>query len=278
MFKRKVNALFKKFVRHQFVKIDPFYDLHLYESDKSANGNKYLNIGAGNFYHPYWTNVDFDTSHYSAKNHKGKFPKSFIEHDLNSLTSLPLEDETVDVIYISHVCEHLPDVSVRFLFSECKRVMKEGGVFRITGPDINLICDAYLSNDRHFFEIGYGRIAYDYSLGQLFLDQIVSSKSQVREASEFVHDDILNQMFDELSRTDVFDNLTSMADLQNYSKNPQFHMNWFNQEKMKQFLSSVGFEKVYASGYMQSKCTLLRNNQLFDHKRPQWSMYVEVKK
>ncbi len=278
MFKRKFNALLRKFVRYQFIKIDEFSDLQLYEDNKICHENKYLNIGAGNFYHPFWTNLDFDTSHYSQKNHRGKFPKYFIEHDLNSLTSLPVGSETVDVIYISHVCEHLPNGTVQFLFSECNRVLKEDGVFRITGPDIDLICDAYLTNDRHFFEVGYGESSKQHSLEQLFLDQIVSSKSKVRRATEFIHDDILKQMFVEFSREEAFDKLIAFADKETYSENPHFHMNWFNQKKMKQFLLRAGFKTVYPSGYMQSKCAILRNSVLFDLKRPQWSMYVEAKK
>ena len=55
---------------------------------------------------------------------------------------LPFEDNEVDVIYTSHMIEHLsPKGAIKFLL-EAKRTLRAGGVLRISVPDLkNMFCD-----------------------------------------------------------------------------------------------------------------------------------------
>ena len=49
----------------------PNYDIKLYKnlySESILDNKPFFNIGAGNFYHPYWTNVDYSSDHYKNKN------------------------------------------------------------------------------------------------------------------------------------------------------------------------------------------------------------------
>jgi predicted SAM-dependent methyltransferase len=65
------------------------------------------------------------------------------EHDIRS--GFPQHEESsVDAIYLGQVIEHLnPIYEVPNLLRECWRMLKPGGVLRITTPDLDLLIDAY---------------------------------------------------------------------------------------------------------------------------------------
>ena len=49
---------------------------------------------------------------------------------------LPVKDAAIDIIYCSHVIEHLPAESLKHLFDEFHRVLKHNGIVRIIVPDL----------------------------------------------------------------------------------------------------------------------------------------------
>jgi len=51
----------------------------------------------------------------------------------------------VDVVYHSHLLEHLQQEEGEDLIQECLRVLKPGGILRIVVPDLERICTDYLS-------------------------------------------------------------------------------------------------------------------------------------
>ncbi len=57
---------------------------------------------------------------------------------------LPLPDESVDVIFCSHVLEHLALEDFYTALENTKRVLKSGGVFRVIVPDLRLDVEDYL--------------------------------------------------------------------------------------------------------------------------------------
>ena len=83
-----------------------------------------LNIGGGNWVFPFFKNVD-----YYAK-------REFIDYKINleENPSLPFKDNTVDLIYSSHLLEHLSIDSVVELLNECYRVLKRVGMMRLNQP------------------------------------------------------------------------------------------------------------------------------------------------
>jgi predicted SAM-dependent methyltransferase len=56
--------------------------------------------------------------------------------DVDIRETLPFEDGSADFIFAEHVVEHVTSAQAQLFFEECYRVLKDGGVMRITVPCI----------------------------------------------------------------------------------------------------------------------------------------------
>jgi len=76
---------------------------------------------------------------------------NIIKHDI--MSGLPQhQDNSVDIIYLGQIIEHLNIIyQVPKVLNECFRVLKPGGVIRITTPDLDLLLNAYFNNDMDKF-------------------------------------------------------------------------------------------------------------------------------
>jgi predicted SAM-dependent methyltransferase len=91
----------------------------------------YINLGCGSRFHPAWTNVDFipcDTNVIAADVVKG----------------IPFPDRSFDMVYHSHLLEHLSQPAARDFLKECYRVLRPKGILRIAVPDLEVIAHHYL--------------------------------------------------------------------------------------------------------------------------------------
>jgi len=71
-------------------------------------------------------------------------PDNILVHNLAA--GIPFPEDSVDVVYHSHVLEHLDrDVATKFLI-EAKRVLKPGGVQRIVVPDLERLAKQYVDH------------------------------------------------------------------------------------------------------------------------------------
>jgi predicted SAM-dependent methyltransferase len=88
-----------------------------------------LHIGAGRVYLPGFINVDiFDTHH----------------ADLYcDLTSLPWEKATFDLIYASHVLEHVHRRQVTATLFAWGQMLRPGGILRLAVPDFSAVTKRY---------------------------------------------------------------------------------------------------------------------------------------
>ena len=71
------------------------------------------------------------------------------DHDIvygDILKGLPLDDSSVEVIYSSHVLEHLDRQEVEQYLKEAWRLLCPGGILRIVVPDLAMIIDKYNEN------------------------------------------------------------------------------------------------------------------------------------
>ena len=59
--------------------------------------------------------------------------------------NLPLADRSVDVVYSSHMVEHLDRSQVTEFLAEARRVLRVGGILRLAVPDISRLASDYLA-------------------------------------------------------------------------------------------------------------------------------------
>ena len=123
----------------------------------------YLNLGCGSRYHPDWINIDIAP----------QCPE-VIQHDLSC--GIPLPDASCAVVYHAAVLEHMRRADAAVFLVECHRVLKSGGIVRVGVPDLEKICQLYLSRLAAGLD-GDEVDAHDYNWVMLELfDQTVREK------------------------------------------------------------------------------------------------------
>lgn len=114
-------------------------------------------------------------------------------HDLAN--GIPFPDGSADVIYHSHVLEHLDrDVAVGFL-RESARALKSGGILRIVVPDLEHCCKAYLAHIETCKQIGNSEIerhdAYIEPMLAMSVRREASGTSQQKPLRRFIENILL---------------------------------------------------------------------------------------
>jgi predicted SAM-dependent methyltransferase len=92
--------------------------------------------------HPFWRKVLAATSIISKEKLETSWNPTIITRDVRK--PLPFPANTLDVIYASHLLEHLYLDEARGLLQECFRVLRPGGVLRMVVPDLHAIVIQYL--------------------------------------------------------------------------------------------------------------------------------------
>lgn len=97
---------------------------------KNRDGSVNLHLGCGKIDHPGFINVD-------------GIPDNHI-HYVRRIDDLsPFKTETVDLIYASHCLEHFSHRKVLGVLREWQRVLKEGGILRLSVPDFTTLVRVY---------------------------------------------------------------------------------------------------------------------------------------
>ena len=101
------------------------------------NPDPKLHLGSGNNVVPGWLNSDkFDS-------------RSDIY--LNVCAALPFRDNIFPLVYAEHLLEHIPIRRIRHVFSEVFRILKPGGLFRVSVPGLELFAKNYVQGNDEFF-------------------------------------------------------------------------------------------------------------------------------
>jgi len=126
-----------------------------------------INLGSGIHTVKGWINIDKSWNIYLSKfptikkilyklkvisegTFKAKWRgKSIMRHDVTK--DLPFESESIDVVYTSHLLEHLTYNEARNVCRETHRVLKKGGIFRVVVPDLKLYAMKYVEGNKKFF-------------------------------------------------------------------------------------------------------------------------------
>ncbi len=125
---------------------------------------KRVNIGCGQTPTPGWVNYDNSWSVRLARypllitildkcGLLGEKSKEFIslvrEHDISwadATKRIPLPDNSVEVLYTSHMIEHLDREEVGQFLREAYRVLAPGGIIRIVVPDLRQLVEQYIAD------------------------------------------------------------------------------------------------------------------------------------
>ncbi|HCA59066.1 MAG TPA: hypothetical protein DEP46_13920 [Blastocatellia bacterium] len=94
------------------------------------DGIERLNLGCGDNLLDGWANVDFGGS------------PGVIEHDLTK--PIPLPSGSIQFIFTEHFIEHINREQAQAFLQDCFRLLKKGGVLRISTPNLRRIVDDYL--------------------------------------------------------------------------------------------------------------------------------------
>ena len=270
----------------------PRIDLGVYEQLFGADAVRrraFYNVGAGGFSHPAWTNIDADSDWYGC-NRKDTLRSGNLQHDLLSLKPLPIESDSASIIYSSHTIEHVTNEADEVFFRDAHRVLKQGGIVRITTNSTDLAYRAYRSGDRRFFywsdwyrkpeeykPINLKSPLAEASLQQLFLFDFASQLTTVAADGppERLNDGEVDRIFNGMPYEEALDHCRTRCLLEVQKRNPGYHLNWFNADKIVRMLRAAGFKDVYVSGWCQSVTPVLRDPRHFDKTHPRISIYVE---
>jgi len=240
-----------------------------------------LNIGAGSWGHEGWINLDYPTEWYS----KAQSAHKFIPYDIRN-DKLPFDNNSVDAIYTSHVIEHIEDEHIQTLFNECFRVLKKGGVFRITCPDAEFLYNiakhtSYSSfwMDEHYQP--YRELGREYS----YVFRPVDFLAMRVGGSDKVRKHLLDPNNSDIDYLDDFASLDMDNFLIKLTKDRVFnyiipgdHINYWTFEKIKERLVNAGFVNIIRSVNGGSCCQEMKHPGKFDITWPQESLYVEAVK
>lgn len=267
-------------------------DIYLYYriyGKKAVENRRFYNIGAGSFRHPAWTNVDHKSGWYKDVQSNN----INVDWDLLLLAPVPVEDGSAEIVYSSHTIEHITDEGAQNMFNESHRILRKGGVFRVTTPNINLDFRAYKENDRHFFywidwystpkacqRIKLNKPLNEASIQQIFLWHFASSASTLHAdgSPKRITDEELDRIFREMEYQEALNYCISKCSLEVQKKYPGNHINWWNKNKLFRMLRNASFDNISLSGYGQSFSPVLRNTLIFDNTHPKISLYVEAVK
>ena len=124
--------------------------------------SRLANLGCGSRYHFAWDNYDLS-------------PHSACVARLNISRPLPIKDETYQVVYCSHVLEHLPRSYAPEFLKDVLRILKPGGILRVVVPDLGEIARLYIANlDAALSGDSCARLRHEWMTLEL-LDQMTRS-------------------------------------------------------------------------------------------------------
>lgn len=134
-FKRIALAIQSKRASRRTKKIEQQWAVFAKSLPRGANGKVMLHIGCGDVNAEGFINLDA----------RPRPHVHIVTTNLFRLRMIP--DGVVDLIYMSHVLEHVSHRDVVATLSEMRRILKKGGVLRISVPDFDKIIDIYEAND-----------------------------------------------------------------------------------------------------------------------------------
>jgi len=107
---------------------------------QNPDGKVYLHLGCGDINSPEFINVDSRPA-----------PHVHYIGDVTDLSIFP--DNYADLIYACHILEHIPRPQIEKTLWDWKRILKTGGILRLSVPDFDRIVDVYHDSGRDLHRI-----------------------------------------------------------------------------------------------------------------------------
>lgn len=149
--------------------------------------------------------------------------QSVFVHDVR--TSLPIRDNSISVIYASHLLEHLYLSEARRLLQECFRVLETDGVLRVVVPDLRAII-------------------LEYSEGRLISD--TSDPIHKLNRADRLNRRLLMREQDPASNNMLHRIYTAVTDFHS-------HKWMYDVESLSKMIRSAGFVEVKEMGFLESR-------------------------
>ena len=89
-----------------------------------------LHVGCGGYYIEGWLNADIDL-------------RRKVDIFLDARRPLPFEDDRFHLVFAEHLIEHITFAEARRFCSELRRVLRPGGVVRLSTPDLRFLLGYY---------------------------------------------------------------------------------------------------------------------------------------
>ncbi len=246
----------------------------VYSKKNLSNTNKVmLNIGSGDWTCEGWTNLDYPSEWYAKVQKKHKIIPYDIRND-----KLPFEDGCIDVIYCSHVIEHIEDKYIQELFKEIFRVLKKNGVARFCCPDAEFLYQVSKTNSDYwewrnewfsseFYTKDEQPRVIDFFVREVATPKLLGYKNGINEK------DYISE-FNSMPMNDFLEYLTQDLSFRNTCVGD--HINYWTFDKAAKMLTQSGFNIVIRSKHNSSVCREMQDPQHFDLVYPNMSLYVEV--
>lgn len=119
--------------------------------DLSNNFDKY-NLGCGTLLYQNFLNIGFWESlekNGIYKDLNGTQNTYMLNYDLRQ--GIPASDNSLELIYHSHMLEHLSYEDGIIFIRDCYRALKKGGKMRIIVPDLEAWINGYFLNNKFFY-------------------------------------------------------------------------------------------------------------------------------
>jgi hypothetical protein len=201
---------------------------------------------------------------------------------------LPVETGSAELVFCSHTVEHLMNHHVDHMLSEAYRILKPGGIARVTCPNAEILYWAFMRRDgnvsRHY---GYDQSYYDiehsfrpermpiYMLNEITsqLVQRIGPNPSTPLYEEKCEE--IQRIFDTMPMTEAFDHFAGCIDFELHKQAPGHHINWWTNDKLSAALRRAGFKTVVVSIAGASISPVMRNREAFDYQLPTSSIFVE---
>lgn len=272
---------------------DRRYGIGLYEelfSEQSLKSRAFYNFGAGNWRHPYWTNVDYDSDYYGYKS-----DLIDIHWDITSGEEVKVDSGSAELVYCSHTVEHLQDQHVDHMLAEAYRILKPGGVIRVTTPNAALFYWAYKRRDRqfnyhyayrHHRATAFGDGDHTFSVPRMSVwivneiaTQLVQGVDGEQRTGAVLLEKVeeIDRIFDQSPTMEAaFTTFYNMIDFELQRKVPGQHVNWWTNEKLSAAYRKAGFNGTVANVVGGSVSPVMRDTKLFDLVDPTFSIFVDA--